>query len=181
MPPGYRARLLFEDEARFGRISDVRRCWAPAPWRPIAPHQQVRKYINALAAVSPLDGALSSLLCAGLDAPVMTAFLAQIRAQFPSDFCIIVLNGAGHHIARDLVVPPAMHLELLPAHSPELNPVEEIWDYVRDHYTGNRAFPSLPHVEEALCTAFQDLGRQPKLLRSMTLYDWINRAILTTT
>jgi hypothetical protein len=78
----------------------------------------------------------------------------------------------------DLVVPPSMRLHLLPPHSPELDPVEGLWDYMRDHYTGNRLFPSVDPVEDTLCSAFRDLGMMPAVVRSMTLFDWINRASL---
>ncbi len=142
------------------------------------PRQQVRKFVHAMAAVSPFDGALSGLLCRALDAAVMSTFLIKIRTQFPKDFCVVVLDGAGWHIANDLVVPAGMHLELLPPYSPELDPVECLWDYFRDHYTGNQAFPSVDHVEDVLCSAFQDLGRTPDIVRSMTLFPWINRATL---
>jgi hypothetical protein len=174
MPQGLRPRLLFQDEAGFGRITDVRRCGAPAPWRPIAPRQQVREFVHALAVVSPFDGVLRGLLCRDLDSAVLSTLLAKLRTEFPGDFCLVVLDGAGAPIAHDLEVPAGFHLEWLPAHSPELNPVEPLWDSLRDHYTGHRAFPSLPRVETALCTAFQDLARQPDLVRSMTLFDWIN-------
>ena len=176
---GLRPRLLFEDEAGFGRITDVRRCWAPAPWRPIAPRQQVREFVHALAAVSPFDGAISAMLSRTLDTPVMSTFLASIRDEFPGDFCIVVLDGAGYHVAEDLVVPAGLHLEWLPARSPELNPVELLLDFIRDHYIGNRAFPSLRRVENTLCIAFQDLAHSPDIVQSMTLFEWIDRASLT--
>jgi hypothetical protein len=169
---------LFADEAGFGCITDVRRCWAPAPWRPRVARRQVRKYLHALAAVSPFDGAVASLVCRELDAIVMSVFLAQVARHFPGDFCLVVLDGAGWHIASDLVVPDTLRLLLLPPNSPELDPVEGLWDYLRDHYTGNHAFPTLEHVEDTLCTAFHDLARAPSVVRSITLFDWVNRASL---
>jgi len=178
LPPGLRPRLLFADEAGFGCITDLRRCWAPAPFRPRVARQQVRKFIHALAAVSPVDGAIGGLLCRELDALVMSAFLAQLATQFRGDGCIVVLDGAGWHTAGDLVVPPTMRLELLPPHSPELDPVECLWDYVRDHYTGNHCFTTIDEVEASLCTAFRDLAKSPKLVQSMTQFDWIDRATL---
>lgn len=138
----------------------------------------MRKFVHALAAVSPFDGEMASLLCRELDAIVMSTFLAQVAKRFGGDFCIIVLDGAGWHIAADLVVPPTVRLVLLPPNSPELDPVECLWDYVRDHYTGNQAFPSVDHVEDALCGGFRELGRAPATVRSITLFDWINRATL---
>lgn len=118
------------------------------------------------------------MLCRSCDAPVMSAFLAQVHAQFPGDFCIVVLDGAGWHIAGDLVVPPAMHLEWLPPNSPELNPVEPIWDWVRDHHTGNRAFGSLGQVQATLGKAFRNLASMPAVVRSMTLFDWFSKLSL---
>ena len=54
----------------------------------------------------------------------------------------MVLDGAGWHTAGDLRVPPNMHLLRLPAYSPELNPVEHIWDHLRENYMSNRVFGS---------------------------------------
>jgi hypothetical protein len=167
--------LLFQDEGRFGRLSDVRRCWAPPGVRPHVAQAHVREYINALVAVSPFDGQLATLLAHDLDAGVMSAFLALTAARFPDDTCLMVVDGAGYHIAGDLVVPPSMRLTFLPPYSPELNPVESLWDYVRDHYTGNRLFASLRSVERQLCTAFGELRDDPMTVQSMTLFNWIER------
>ena len=76
-------RLLFQDEARFGRSSDQRRCWAPLPLRPIVGHQIVRQFVYGLAAVSPLDGELCSLVLPWVDAEAMSLFLAHTAARFP--------------------------------------------------------------------------------------------------
>src|SRR5262249_11235046 len=120
----------------------------------------------------------AGLLSRSLDALVMSAFLAHVATQYPGDYCVIVLDGAGWHIAEALVIPATMRLVLLPPHSPELDPVEGLWDYFRDHYTGNRAFPTVEAVEDALCAGFQELSRTPEIVRTMTLFDWINRATL---
>jgi hypothetical protein len=165
--------LLFQDEGRFGRISDVRRCWAPPGVRPRVAHQQVREYVNALVAVSPFDGQLSTLLARDLDAGVMSAFLELTAAQFPQDLCLMVMDGAGYHIAHALVVPPSVRLTFLPPYSPELNPVESIWDYLRENYTGNRLFASLGGVERRLCTAFSELRDDPMTVQSIALFSWI--------
>ncbi|MGH9396010.1 MAG: hypothetical protein ACRD18_04080, partial [Terriglobia bacterium] len=58
-------RLLFQDEARFGRLSDERRCWAPWPERPCVGKQIIREYTYGLVAVSPHDGKFSSLVLPG--------------------------------------------------------------------------------------------------------------------
>jgi transposase len=169
--------VLFEDEARLGRISTVRACWAPPDIRPIVGHQQVREYHNALLAASPLDGRISALiLFGGVDRYAMNTFLTEIIARFPRRYCILFLNGAGAHIAHDLAVPQDMHIELLPSHSPELNPVEPLWDYVREHYFGNRVFSTLGRVDACLSKAFRDLDSNPCLVQSIAGFDWIRAA-----
>jgi hypothetical protein len=128
--------------------------------------------------VSPFDGRLASLLCRALDAAVMSSFLAHVARTFRRDFCIVVLDGAGWHIAHDLAIPARMHLEFLPPYSPELNPAEPIWDYVRENYTANHIFTTMGRVEARLCDAFQSLDVSPSLVRSMTLFDWVERSNL---
>ncbi len=170
--------LLFEDEARFGRISTVRRCWAPSGMRPRVGYQQVRVYRNAVLAVSPSDGRISALVVAGaVDHHVMNSFLLETKVRFPGRYCILFLDGAGAHISHDLVVPPDMHLELLPTYSPELNPVESVWDYVREHYFANRILATIGRVENRLCQAFRDLDMDPRLVQSIAGFDWIYAAV----
>jgi len=167
-------RLLFQDEARFGRISDQRRCWAPLPLRPIVGHQIVRQFVYSLAAVSPLDGELCSLVLPWVDAEAMSLFLAHTAARFPHQYCLMVLDGAGWHRALALRVPPHMQLLSLPPYSPELNPVEHLWDHLRENYLGNHVFHSLDQVVRQVCRGLKTLHQQPKLVQSMTCFDWFN-------
>ena len=82
LPPQARVRLLFQDEARFGCISDQRRCWAPWPLRPLVGHQIIREFVYGLAAVSPLDGQLCSLVLPWVDTETMCLFLATPPPAF---------------------------------------------------------------------------------------------------
>ena len=167
-------RLLFQDEARFGRISDQRRCWAPLPLRPIVGQQIVRQFVYGLAAVSPLDGELCSLVLPWVDAEAMSLFLAHTAARFPNQYCLMLLDGAGWHRALTLRVPPNMQLLPLPPYSPELNPVEHLWDHLRENYLGNRVFLSLQQVIQQVCRGLKTLHQQPQLVQSMTCFDWFN-------
>ena len=167
-------RVLFQDEARFGRLSDERRCWAPLPVRPIVGRQIVRQFVYGLAAVSPLDGPLSSLVLPWVDTEAMPLFLAHTAACFPNQYCLMLLDGAGWHRALALRVPPHMQLVSLPPYSPELNPVEHLWDHLRENYLGNRVFGSLEEVIRQVCRGLKNLHQQPALVQSMTCFDWLN-------
>jgi len=179
LPPQARVRLLFQDEARFGRISDQRRCWAPWPLRPIVGQQIIREFVYGLAAVSPFDGELCSLVLPWVDTATMSLFLAHPAACFPNDHCLMLLDGAGWHTAAALRVPPNLHLLPLPPYSPELNPVEHLWDHLRENYMGNQVFSSLDAVVNQLCAGLHYLHQHHEVVHSMTCFDWINTLSLT--
>ena len=136
---GRPVRLMFEDEARFGRCQDPRRCWAPPGVRPRVASQFVREFSYAYAALSPHDGALVSLVLPVARTDAMTLFLAELARRHPDERVLLVLDGAGWHWAKALVVPANVRLIAQPAHSPELNPVEHLWEEVREKWFANRA------------------------------------------
>lgn len=166
--------LLFQDEARFGRIYEgQRRCWAPFPQRPRAARQVVRQYVYAVAAVSPLDGRLCSVILPWMDAKTMAMFLRVTARTFAAEHCVMFLDQAGWHTAAHLRVPRSITLCKLPAHSPELNPVESLWKHIREHYFGQTVIDSLEEVEAQLCKALRALDDQPEVVKSLCGYYWI--------
>lgn len=131
---------MFEDEARFGRISDPRRAWAPPGVRPRVASRIIREYGYAYAAVSPHHGVLDSLVLPEVNAGTMSLFLAEVARRHPSEFMLMVLEGAGWHWAGDLVIPERMRWYPLPARSPELNPAEHVWEELREKWLAHRMF-----------------------------------------
>ena len=93
-------RLMFQDEARFGRMSDPSSCWAPAPLRPIVNLALVREFKYEYAAVSPWDGALNYMTADKMNTENMSSFLKHIGEAHPDDFSIMVLDGASSQKAR---------------------------------------------------------------------------------
>jgi len=172
-------KIIFEDEARFGRLSDQRRCWAPMWERPIVGRQVIREFIYAIAAVCPASGEMSSLIMPWMDAEIMSIFLAHTSLELKRSHCLMFMDRARWHISRDLRVPKNMTLLPLPPYSPELNPVEHIWDYLRENYFGNQVFDSLDRVEDTLCAGFHNLGEDKKLVSSLTCFDWLKTITLT--
>jgi transposase-like protein len=164
---------MFEDEARFGRISDPRRCWAPPGVRPEVNTQLIREYEYAFAAVSPQDGILDTLVLPTVNTEAMSIFLAEVSRRHAEEFIVMVLDGAGWHKARRLLVPANMRLLSLPPWSPQLNPVEHVWDEVREKWFANRVFDSLNAVEEQLIAALKTLEEDATRVASLTGFDWI--------
>ena len=166
-------RLMFADEGRFGRISDPRKCWAPEGIRPDVPRQIVREYDYAFAAVSPQDGILDSLILPEVNAEMMSLFLAEVSARHPEEFILMVMDQAGWHRARALRIPENIRLMWLPPYSPQCNPVEHLWDEIREKWFANRVFGSLAAVEDTLVEALATLEKDHQRMLGLTGFDWI--------
>ena len=166
--------IMAQDEGCFGRISRAKRCWAPPGVRPHTPTQVVREYLYAYAAVAPVLGQMVSLILPDASTVMMNCFLEEVSCVFSTYFIVMQVDGAGWHRANDLVVPENIRLISQPAYSPELNPVEHIWDELREKHFHNRCFPSLECVTQALCQGLTALADDAERLRSLTNFPHLN-------
>ena len=169
---------MFQDEARFGRISDVRRCWAPKPLRPLCQAMLTHEYTYAYAAVDVNTGVLDSLVLPHVNTDCMQVFLDEVAQRHCHEHILLVLDGAGWHRSKTLVVPPNMSLLPLPPYAPELNPVEHLWDELREKHFHNRVFESLDALEEQLVTALHATENAAKRVRSIVAWPWIIDALM---
>ena len=145
-----------------------RRCWAPAKIRPQVARQVVREYVYVYSAVAPATGQLTSLLRPRADTAMMNLFLDHGGREFADYFIVMQVDRAGWHDADALIIPENMRLILQPASSPELNPVEHLWDYLRETYFHNWAAPTRAHVIEVLIDGLQHLAANVEMVQSMT-------------
>jgi len=103
----------------------------------------------------------------------MNAHLAEIsRHVSPGAHALLVLDGAGWHSSNDLVLPTNISLLTLPPYSPELNPVENIWQFLRQNRLANRVFDSYDAIVDVCCEAWNALLAIPKRVASITSRDW---------
>lgn len=133
---------MFQHEARFGRISDVRRCWAPRPLRPIFQAMPTHEYTYAYRAVDVCTGELDSLILPHVNTGCMALFLNEVSARHPEDCIVMVIDGALWHRSDALQAPDNSYLLRLPPYAPELNPMAHVWDELREKFFHNRAFHS---------------------------------------
>jgi transposase len=158
------------DEGRFGRIGEVRACWCPKGMRPIVSKQQVRQYVYAYAAVAPELGLMTCLTLPYANTKMMNLFLSQISQEFADYFVILQLDKASWHRSKSLKVPENIRLIFQPAHSPELMPVEHIWEEIREKHFYNQVFTTLNQVEDVLCQGLVELCSERDRLRSLTFF-----------
>ena len=172
-------RLMFQDEARFGRMSDPRACWAPAPNRPMVSLSLVREFRYEYAAVSPWNGDLDYMTAEKMNTENMGRFLKQVSEAHEQDFIVMVLDGASSHKGKELEVPGNIALVFLPSYSPELNPAEQLWNVLRRDYFANKVFDSLNAATLQAENGLAHIASNRDALKSLTNWPWIN-AILKT-
>jgi transposase len=129
---GRRLRIMFADEARFGRINRLRPCWAPNGTRPEVASQLIREYIYSYGAVSPNDGTCVYLIMPTSNTACFQAFLKVLSRKFAKQDILLVVDGAPNHRCGGLTLPDNILLLFLPPYSPELNPKENLWDEIRE-------------------------------------------------
>jgi transposase len=135
--------IWFTDEARIGQKNKITRRWAKRGTRPCAPHDQRTASAYIFGAICPAEGKSAGLVLPSCNTEAMALHLEEIAtAVAPGAHAILVLDQAGWHVSKTLPVPPNITLVPLPAKSPELNPVENIWQFMRDNWLSNRVFKS---------------------------------------
>lgn len=168
---------MAQDEGCFGRISRPRRCWAPAGIRPHAPAQVIREAVYVYAAVAPALGEMVSLILPQADTAMMSLFLEEVSQTFCSYFIVMQVDQAAWHRSHELVIPNNIRLIYQPAYSPEVNPVEHIWEELREKYFHNRAFSSLDLLIDRLCQGINELTADADKIRSLTYFPHLRMTI----
>lgn len=107
------------------------------------------------------------------DTHAMNLHLAEISATVdPGAHAVLILDKAGWHTSGGLIVPDNITLLLLPPASPELNPVENIWQFIRDNWLSNRVFKTYEDIVALCCEAWNKLIDQPWRIMTIGLRQW---------
>jgi hypothetical protein len=135
--------IWFADEARIGQKNKITRRWAKRGTRPSAPKDQRTASAYIFGAICPAEGKGAGLVLPRCTTEGMTLHLKEIsQAVTPGAHALVLVDQAGWHQSKKLVVPANITLMPLPAKAPELNPVENIWQFLRENWISNRIFSS---------------------------------------
>jgi transposase len=103
----------------------------------------------------------------------MQTHLAEISHNVAAkSHAVVLMDRAGWHKTDKLKVPKNLTIILLPSRSPELNPVENVWQYLRQNWLSNRVFESYDAILDAGCGAWNRLVAQPETIMSIGMRDW---------
>ena len=139
----------------------------------MAPHDQRTRSAYLFGAICPAEGKGAALVLPRCTTEAMTLHLLEIsRAVAPDAHAVLLLDQAGWHTSAKLPIPANITLLPLPPKSPELNPVENIWQFMRDNWLSNRVFTSYQDILNHCCYAWNTLIAQPWTIISIGLRDW---------
>ena len=146
--------MWFQDEARIGQKNSLTRVWGRTGSRPAAARDLGFASAYVFGAVCPVEGKAAALIMPVCNTAAMNHHLSEISSQVAADaHAVVILDRAGWHRSQALVVPGNITCNItlleLPPYSPELNPVERIWHYLRSHWLANTVFISLADIMDA--------------------------------
>jgi hypothetical protein len=162
-----------KDEMRVGQKNKLTYRWARTGSRPRAVHDQRTQSTYLFGAVCPERGTGSGLVLPVCNAEAMQLHLDDIATKVaPRAHAILIFDQAGWHGAKALKTPPNLSLMPLPPRSPELNPQENVWQFVRANWLSNRVFKSHDDIVDHCCFAWNTLIEQPWKIMSIARRDW---------
>ena len=165
--------IWFCDEARVGQKNKITRRWAKRGTRPSAPKDQRTQSAYIFGAICPAEGKGAGLVLPRCTSEAMSLHLAEISQAVARDaHALVLLDQAGWHQSRRLVIPANITLMPLPAKAPELNPVENVWQFLRENWLSNRIFSSYSDILDHCCEAWNKLTDQPWRIISIGLREW---------
>ena len=172
LPKGRPVRLWVQDEMRYGLHGFTRRVWGLPGHRPVAPTQQVYQWGYVYGAVGIGLARTEFFLAETVDQFHELIFYRQVSASDPAAVHVIIQDGAGFHLRDgDARLPDNLRIVTLPAYSPELNPVEGLWDQIKDQLC-NQVFGTLAELEEVIVSFLRRFWQDARRVQSL-IFGWL--------
>lgn len=170
---GKKLEVWWQDEMRVGQHGQLTRIWGLKGSRPYAPKDMRFKSAYVFGAVCPAHDKGAALIEPFANTVAMERHLKEISLHVaPDAHAVILMDQAGWHTTDKLNIPDNITLLELPAASPELNPQENIWQYLRSNYLCNRVFDTYEDILDACEHAWNQLIKSPGQIKSIATRQW---------
>lgn len=163
--------IWFQDETRVGQQGSMTRIWAEKGTRPRAIRQQQFEYSYLFGAVCPATGQAVGLVLPVVNTAAMTLHINAIADSVPEGrHAVVIVDGAGWH-------SPALNTDKvtllkLPPYSPELNPIEQVWAWLKQKWLSNRAYEDYEAIVGACCEAWNLFANDKALVKRLCDREW---------
>jgi len=163
---GRSVNLYFQDESRFGLMTHIGKCLTAKGVKPIVNYQHAFKNTYLYGSFSPIDGDSFVYEIEGTTSEIFHQYLLAFSQHKPNELKIIIIDNAGFHSLKKFDVPKNIVLIRIPPYTPELNPSEKVWHYIKQSYK-NKVFQDLKNVKKWLHD-FVKSKLKPELIKSIT-------------
>jgi hypothetical protein len=166
--------IWFQDEARVGQQGTLSYLWALRGSRPAAVRDNRHDSAYLFGAICPARAVGAAIVMPWVSGAAMTIHLAEIGKQVSANaHAVLVCDGAGwHQTGQRLSVPDNLSLLRLPPYAPELNPIENVWQYLRANQLSRRVWDSYEAIVDACCDAWNQFVADAPRVASITTRDW---------
>lgn len=147
-------------------MTHIGRCLTAKGVKPIVKYQHAFKNTYLYGAFSPIDGDSFIYEIEGTTSEIFFRYIEQLSLHRPDEFKIVVIDNAGFHALNNYNIPSNIRLVRIPPYSPELNPSEKMWAYIKQSYK-NRVFDTMKHLKDWLNDFIID-NIHPELVMSIT-------------
>ena len=173
--PLERIDIWFQDEARFGQQNTTTKLWARKGSRPRAVRQQQFEYAYLFGSVCPSKGIGQAIVVPWTSKEAMRLHLKQISDVTDIDrHAVVIMDGAGWHTNDIAGEFKNITIIKLPPYSPELNSIEQVWSWMRQHSLANRAFKNYEDIVDSVCDAWNAFTERPERVTKMCSREWAN-------
>ena len=174
--PQQRIETWFQDEMRTGQQGTLTRQWGERGTRLCVPKQTEYEFVYLFGAACSATGKSAALVLPESNTAMMNLFLQEMsKVVGPDTHAVLVLDQAAWHHSKSLQVPENITLVSLPPYSPELNPMERVWAYLRSHYLANRIYENYDAIVEAVSWAWNQFRLNQKRVQTVTHVPWLSR------
>jgi len=174
-PEAKHVEVWAQDETRVGQKGKIGRRWAEKGSNPTTLVYGGFKSVWLFGAFCAERDVGAALVAESVSTAAMNTHLAIIsQTVLPNNHAVVLVDGAGFHAqSKDLVVPPNMTLLTLPAHSPELNPAEGVWEFLKNGELMHRLYRTADEIIDRCCSAWNSLANEIGRIRSLCSYPWL--------
>ncbi|AQT69123.1 hypothetical protein STSP2_02310 [Anaerohalosphaera lusitana] len=153
--------------------------WARRGTRPTAWRQTQYEYLYVLGAACPQTGQTVGLLAPCLNTDSVNAFFREFEKEVdPAVHVFMIWDQAGFHTSKKVKVPENVTIIPLPPYSPQLNPIETLWLYLRQHHWSNRVYDGYDHLRRAANQAWHKVCLNTRKIKSICRAKYIENAFI---
>ena len=163
--------IWFQDETRIGQQGSTSRMWAKKGTRPRALKQQQFTYTYIYGAVCQSTGQAVGVVLPYANTTCMSLHIDEIAGSVPEGrHALVLMDGAGWH--QQCHARSNVSLLKNPPYSPELNPCEQVWQYIKDKWLKNRCYKDYDDILSVAVEAWQNFTAEDGRIRSLCSRDW---------